>query len=411
MNLAPPIRPRVARGGTLVLGGGFAGATSPEARACGRDRRQPDQLHALHAAAPRGGGRHGRAAARARADPPMCPHADLLLGAAVELDHEHRRVIVASDAGRFGVTYSDLVVALGSVTRMPRPGLREHAFGLKDVGDAIRLRNHVLRQIELADAAPDRRAAAHVRVRRRRLRGRRDARRAPGADRRRAAPPPAARRRRARAGCSSTARRGSSARRRRGSRASPRARSPRRGVEILTETSLESADAGGVELSGGRRIESETIVWTAGVTPTRCSAARAAARRPWPRARRRDARGRGHGRRVGARRLRRGPRTPPRPATPTRRPASTRCVRRGGSRATCAARPSPTATARRARWPRLAAATASRPPARCVSAASPAGSSPAATTCWPSRSPRAARACSPTGRRAAVFRRDVVEVI
>ena len=34
------------------------------------------------------------------------------------------------------------------------PGLREHALGLKDLGDAIRLRNHVLRQIELADAAP-----------------------------------------------------------------------------------------------------------------------------------------------------------------------------------------------------------------------------------------------------------------
>ena len=41
----------------------------------------------------------------------------------------------------------------------------------------------------------------------------------------------------------------------------------RRGVEILTETSLESVDAGGVELSGGRRIEAETVVWTAGVTP------------------------------------------------------------------------------------------------------------------------------------------------
>ena len=41
----------------------------------------------------------------------------------------------------------------------------------------------------------------------------------------------------------------------------------RRGIEILTETSLESVDAGGVELSGGRRIEAETVVWTAGVTP------------------------------------------------------------------------------------------------------------------------------------------------
>jgi NADH dehydrogenase FAD-containing subunit len=70
----------------------------------------------------------------------MAPHADLLLGAVTELDHEHRRVIVQSDAGRFGVTYSDLVIALGSVTRMPDvPGLSEHALGLKNVSDAIRL--------------------------------------------------------------------------------------------------------------------------------------------------------------------------------------------------------------------------------------------------------------------------------
>jgi NADH:ubiquinone reductase (H+-translocating) len=39
----------------------------------------------------------------------------------------------------------------------------------------------------------------------------------------------------------------------------------RRGIEILTGTALESVDAGGAVLSGGRRIESETVVWTAGV--------------------------------------------------------------------------------------------------------------------------------------------------
>ena len=70
----------------------------------------------------------------------MCPDADLLRGAAVELDHERRRVIVQSEAGRFGVTYSDLVIALGAVTRVPgAPGLREHALSLKSVGDALSL--------------------------------------------------------------------------------------------------------------------------------------------------------------------------------------------------------------------------------------------------------------------------------
>ena len=110
-----------------------------------------------------------------------------------------RTVSVESEAGRFIVSYTDLVVALGSVTRMPAvPGLAEHALGLKDLGDAIRLRNHVLRQIELADAGA--RAggrAADVRVRRRGLRGRRGDRRAARDGRGRAAPPPAPARRRA----------------------------------------------------------------------------------------------------------------------------------------------------------------------------------------------------------------------
>jgi NADH dehydrogenase len=40
-----------------------------------------------------------------------------------------------------------------------------------------------------------------------------------------------------------------------------------RGVEILTETTLTSVDAGGVTLSDRTRIETDTVVWTAGVTP------------------------------------------------------------------------------------------------------------------------------------------------
>jgi NADH dehydrogenase len=40
----------------------------------------------------------------------------------------------------------------------------------------------------------------------------------------------------------------------------------RRGIEILTGTKLAAIDAGGATLSDGRRIESETVVWTAGVT-------------------------------------------------------------------------------------------------------------------------------------------------
>lgn len=50
----------------------------------------------------------------------MAPHAELVLGSAVGLlDAERRVVEVESDAGSLQLAYSDLVVALGAVTRMP----------------------------------------------------------------------------------------------------------------------------------------------------------------------------------------------------------------------------------------------------------------------------------------------------
>ena len=39
----------------------------------------------------------------------------------------------------------------------------------------------------------------------------------------------------------------------------------RRGVEIVSGTAIESIDRSGAVLSDGRRIETETVVWTAGV--------------------------------------------------------------------------------------------------------------------------------------------------
>ena len=150
-------RHRVARNGTLVLGGGFAGGYV--ARRLGRAGAtivNPTNFMLYTPLLPEAAAgsiepRHVVVPLRA-----MCPDADLLLGAAVALDPERRTVAVESEAGHFTVAYHDLVIALGAVTRMPDvPGLREHALCLKDLPDAIRLRNHVLRQIELADAAPD----------------------------------------------------------------------------------------------------------------------------------------------------------------------------------------------------------------------------------------------------------------
>src|SRR4051794_22937822 len=87
----------------------------------------------------------------------MCPHSELLLGRAGELDEEAKVVTVETDGGeRLVIRYERLVLAVGSVPRtLPIPGLAEHALGFKSLADAIALRNHVLRQLELAAAQPD----------------------------------------------------------------------------------------------------------------------------------------------------------------------------------------------------------------------------------------------------------------
>jgi NADH dehydrogenase len=85
----------------------------------------------------------------------MCPHAELILGRATELDTVHNRVRVETDEGQLDVEYEHVVVALGAVSRtLPIPGLAEHGLGFKTLADAIHLRNHVLRRLEAAAAAP-----------------------------------------------------------------------------------------------------------------------------------------------------------------------------------------------------------------------------------------------------------------
>jgi NADH:ubiquinone reductase (H+-translocating) len=61
--------------------------------------------------------------------------------------------------------YDHLVLAIGGATNyFGLPGLEEHTFGLKCLADATRLRNHIMRQFELAYTEPDpekRRARLH----------------------------------------------------------------------------------------------------------------------------------------------------------------------------------------------------------------------------------------------------------
>jgi NADH:quinone reductase (non-electrogenic) len=54
------------------------------------------------------------------------------------------------------LAYDHLVVALGSVSRtLPIPGLAEHGIGFKSLPEAIELRNHVLRTLEVGETLED----------------------------------------------------------------------------------------------------------------------------------------------------------------------------------------------------------------------------------------------------------------
>jgi NADH dehydrogenase len=149
---------REARGGVLVAGGGFAGGYV--ARLLGRRGAtivSPENFMLYTPLLPEAASgtlepRHVVVPLRQ-----MCPHAEMLLGRVTAIDTEQRTAHVETpDAGSFDVAWEHLVLALGAVARtLPVPGLAEHAVGFKDLADAINLRNHVLRELEAADAELD----------------------------------------------------------------------------------------------------------------------------------------------------------------------------------------------------------------------------------------------------------------
>jgi NADH dehydrogenase len=148
---------RAASGGTLVLGGGFAGSYvarllgSRGATIVSRENFMLYTPMLPEAAAGTLEPRHVVVPLRL-----MCRHAELLLGHIVGLDENEKLVTVESEFGSYAVRYRQLVVALGAISRsLPVPGLAEYALGFKDLADAIRLRNRVLQQLEAAAAERD----------------------------------------------------------------------------------------------------------------------------------------------------------------------------------------------------------------------------------------------------------------
>jgi len=153
----PMAATRDAAGGTLILGGGYAGAWV--GRLLGRSRatllsRENFVLYTPLLPEAASGSlepRHVVVPIRQ-----MCPHAELVLGEIETLDEGARHVGVTTEAGPLAIRYERLVVALGSISRaLPVPGLAEHGMAFKDLADAIALRNHVLLRLESAVVAPD----------------------------------------------------------------------------------------------------------------------------------------------------------------------------------------------------------------------------------------------------------------
>src|SRR6266508_3882302 len=238
----------------------------------GGDRAdQPGELHALHAAAARGGGRHDRAPPRGGAAAAgAAPHA----GAggnvtAVDLDHNTCTYVTAGGSER-QMGWDRLVVALGSVSRMfPVPGLAEHAVGFKTLAEAIHLRNHVLEQLELADATDDpdeRRARLGFVVVGAGYAGTELVAELQALVRRALRLYPALRRSDTRWVLADMAPRVLPEL---GGRLSDRALQVLRGrgVQIRLETTLEQVGPDWVRFTGGEWMPATTIVWTAGVMP------------------------------------------------------------------------------------------------------------------------------------------------
>ncbi|MGI5241598.1 NAD(P)/FAD-dependent oxidoreductase [Dactylosporangium sp. CA-139066] len=85
------------------------------------------------------------------------PGVRLVLGEVDGIDPEARTVTYAGPEGGSGILrYDRLILATGSVNRLlPIPGVAENAHGFRGIAEALYLRDHLIRQIELADAADD----------------------------------------------------------------------------------------------------------------------------------------------------------------------------------------------------------------------------------------------------------------
>ncbi|MFD0415099.1 NAD(P)/FAD-dependent oxidoreductase [Streptomyces sp. NPDC127108] len=86
----------------------------------------------------------------------------VIVGEVRSVDHAKRTAsfttlaTVEEGAGPLDITYDELVLAPGSISRtLPVPGLADYGIGFKTVEEAIGLRNHVIEQMDIASSTRD----------------------------------------------------------------------------------------------------------------------------------------------------------------------------------------------------------------------------------------------------------------
>jgi NADH dehydrogenase len=188
---------------------------------------------------------------------------------AVDL-HRQRVGFRHPEGNRREIRYDRLVLAAGSVNKLlPIPGITEYAHGFRGIPEALYLRDHLIRQVELAAVADDpaeraarmtfvvvgagytgTEVAAHGHLLTRTLAARQP--------RLQQVPP--------RWVLIDIAPRILPELDQRLSRTAARVLT-RRGVELRTETAVEEAKPAAVQLSDGEQIPTRTLVWCVGVRP------------------------------------------------------------------------------------------------------------------------------------------------
>jgi NADH dehydrogenase len=198
--------------------------------------------------------------------------AKVLLGHVVAVDLAgHTATLQRVNGSTTELAWDRLVLGPGGVTRtFDIPGVAEHALGLKTLAEAAYLRDHVLRELENADAADDpgrRRACCTFVVVGAGYSGTETAAQMQLVTTRAAAGYPRLRAEELRwILVDQAARVLPELGRRLGDEAMAVLR--RRGVEVKLGTTIEEATGDAVRLSNGETIPTHTLVWCTGVTPS-----------------------------------------------------------------------------------------------------------------------------------------------